>query len=109
MCYQSFPNCLIESLLCPHILTVSSIQQVPVAVKKPDHSHFGSKSEYESNKQQEVCDISLSFSSMLSHFNTLLSHSVPLQIQKSVSARMEYTSKLEQDDMEGVDENEWQE
>lgn len=46
---------------------------------------------------------------MLSYFNTLLSHSVPLQIQKSVSARMEYTSKLEQDDMEGVDENEWQE
>lgn len=31
------------------------------------------------------------------------------KIQKSVSARMEYTTKLEQDDMEGVDENEWQE
>lgn len=43
------------------VSTVSSIQQVPVAVKKPtDHSHFGSKSEYESNKQQEVCAISLS-------------------------------------------------
>lgn len=31
-----------------------------------------------------------------------------LQIQKSVSARMEYNTKLEQDDMEGVDETEWQ-
>ncbi|XP_073834070.1 coronin isoform X2 [Musca autumnalis] len=31
------------------------------------------------------------------------------EIQKSVSARMEYNTKLEQDDMEGVDENEWQE
>lgn len=42
------------------VFTVSSIQQVPVAVKKPtDHSHFGSKSEYESNKQQEVCAFSL--------------------------------------------------
>ncbi|KAM7349682.1 coronin isoform 2-T5 [Cochliomyia hominivorax] len=30
------------------------------------------------------------------------------EIQKSVSARMEYNTKLEQDDMEGVDENEWQ-
>lgn len=30
------------------------------------------------------------------------------QIQKSVSARMEYNTKLEQDDMEGVDETEWQ-
>ncbi|KAH8396307.1 hypothetical protein KR222_007695 [Zaprionus bogoriensis] len=65
--------------------TLSSIQQVSVAVKKPEHSHYGNKTEYdrESNKQQEI--------------------------QKSVSARMEYTSKLEQDDMEGVDENEWQE
>lgn len=81
---------------------------MPVAVKKPDHSHFGSKSEYESNKQQEVCDISISLSLSLVCYLTL-SHSVPLQIQKSVSARMEYTSKLEQDDMEGVDENEWQE
>ncbi|XP_062137886.1 coronin-7 isoform X3 [Drosophila sulfurigaster albostrigata] len=63
--------------------TLSSIQQVPAAVKKPDHSQFASKSDYESNKQQEI--------------------------QKSVSARMEYTTKLEQDEMEGVDENEWQE
>ncbi|XP_034490878.1 coronin-7 isoform X1 [Drosophila innubila] len=63
--------------------TLSSIQQVPAAVKKPDASQFASKSEYESNKQQEI--------------------------QKSVSARMEYTTKLEQDEMEGVDENEWQE
>ncbi|XP_064555411.1 coronin-7 isoform X1 [Drosophila montana] len=63
--------------------TLSSIQQVPALAKKPDHSNFGSKSEYESNKQQEI--------------------------QKSVSARMEYTTKLEQDEMEGVDENEWQE
>uniref|UniRef100_A0A1A9V0J8 Coronin n=1 Tax=Glossina austeni TaxID=7395 RepID=A0A1A9V0J8_GLOAU len=30
------------------------------------------------------------------------------EIQKSVSARMEYNTKLEQDDMEGVDETEWQ-
>ncbi|XP_017098748.1 coronin-7 isoform X3 [Drosophila bipectinata] len=65
--------------------TLSSIQQVTVQpIKKTDHSHFGGqKSEYESNKQQEI--------------------------QKSVSARMEFTTKLEQDDMEGVDENEWQE
>ncbi|KRF80720.1 coronin-7 isoform X3 [Drosophila virilis] len=63
--------------------TLSSKQQVPALAKKPDHSNFGSKSEYESNKQQEI--------------------------QKSVSARMEYTTKLEQDEMEGVDENEWQE
>ncbi|XP_034100927.1 coronin-7 isoform X1 [Drosophila albomicans] len=63
--------------------TLSSIQQVSAAVKKPDHSQFASKSDYESNKQQEI--------------------------QKSVSARMEYTTKLEQDEMEGVDENEWQE
>ncbi|XP_030380975.1 coronin-7 isoform X3 [Scaptodrosophila lebanonensis] len=61
---------------------LSSIQQVTAPVKKTDH-HFGNKSEYECNKQQEI--------------------------QKSVSARMEYTTKLEQDDMEGVDENEWQE
>lgn len=55
------------------VSTVSSIQQVPVAVKKPtDHSHFGSKSEYESNKQQEVCAISLSRT--LSRSNTC-SHS----------------------------------
>ncbi|XP_032594622.1 coronin-7 isoform X4 [Drosophila grimshawi] len=63
--------------------TLSSIQQVPAPVKKPEHSQFASKSEYEISKQQEI--------------------------QKSVSARMEYTTKLEQDDMEGVDENEWQE
>nr|XP_016939250.1 coronin-7 isoform X4 [Drosophila suzukii] len=65
--------------------TLSSIQQVPAQpVKKPDHAQFGGqKSEYEINKQQEI--------------------------QKSVSARMEFTTKLEQDDMEGVDENEWQE
>ncbi|KRK05913.1 coronin-7 isoform X3 [Drosophila yakuba] len=65
--------------------TLSSIQQVPAQpVKKPDHPQFGGqKSEYEINKQQEI--------------------------QKSVSARMEFTTKLEQDDMEGVDENEWQE
>ncbi|XP_055370713.1 coronin-7 isoform X3 [Condylostylus longicornis] len=31
------------------------------------------------------------------------------KIQKSVSARMEYNTKLEQDTMEGVDENEWDE
>uniref|UniRef100_A0A1A9W972 Coronin n=1 Tax=Glossina brevipalpis TaxID=37001 RepID=A0A1A9W972_9MUSC len=30
------------------------------------------------------------------------------EIEKSVSARMEYNTKLEQDDMEGVDETEWQ-
>lgn len=29
------------------------------------------------------------------------------QIQKSVSARMEYTTVLEQDHMEGVDADEW--
>ncbi|XP_016948570.1 coronin-7 isoform X3 [Drosophila biarmipes] len=65
--------------------TLSSIQQVPAQpVKKPDHTQFGGqKSEFEINKQQEI--------------------------QKSVSARMEFTTKLEQDDMEGVDENEWQE
>ncbi|XP_041674406.1 coronin-7 isoform X4 [Drosophila eugracilis] len=65
--------------------TLSSIQQVPAQpIKKPDHPQFGGqKSEYEINKQQEI--------------------------QKSVSARMEFTTKLEQDDMEGVDENEWQE
>ncbi|XP_070074392.1 coronin-7 isoform X2 [Drosophila takahashii] len=65
--------------------TLSSIQQVPAQpVKKPDHPQFGGqKSEFEINKQQEI--------------------------QKSVSARMEFTTKLEQDDMEGVDENEWQE
>ncbi|XP_034669617.1 coronin-7 isoform X3 [Drosophila subobscura] len=66
--------------------TLSSIQQVPVQhVKKSleQPAQFGQKSEYEINKQQEI--------------------------QKSVSARMEYTTKLEQDDMEGVDENEWQE
>ncbi|KAH8266238.1 hypothetical protein KR038_004322 [Drosophila bunnanda] len=64
--------------------TLSSIQQGPVAAKKIDHQQFGGqKSDYETNKQQEI--------------------------QKSVSARMEFTTKLEQDDMEGVDENEWQE
>ncbi|KAH8289104.1 hypothetical protein KR054_000406 [Drosophila jambulina] len=64
--------------------TLSSIQQGPVAAKKSDHQQFGGqKSDYEINKQQEI--------------------------QKSVSARMEFTTKLEQDDMEGVDENEWQE
>ncbi|KAH8245350.1 hypothetical protein KR032_009380 [Drosophila birchii] len=64
--------------------TLSSIQQGPVAAKKADHQQFGGqKSDYEINKQQEI--------------------------QKSVSARMEFTTKLEQDDMEGVDENEWQE
>lgn len=31
------------------------------------------------------------------------------EIQKSVSARVEYTTSLEQDYMEGVDENEWEE
>lgn len=31
------------------------------------------------------------------------------QIQKSVSSRLEYNAKLEQDDMEGVDEGEWEE
>lgn len=31
------------------------------------------------------------------------------QIQKSVSARMEYTTVLEQDTMEGVDADEWNE
>ncbi|XP_017054931.1 coronin-7 isoform X2 [Drosophila ficusphila] len=65
--------------------TLSSIQQVPAQpIRKSDHTQFGGqKSEYEINKQQEI--------------------------QKSVSARMEFTTKLEQDDMEGVDENEWQE
>lgn len=32
-----------------------------------------------------------------------------LQIQKSVSDRLEINLKLEQDSMEGVDENEWNE
>lgn len=32
-----------------------------------------------------------------------------IQIQKSVSARMEYTTVLEQDTMEGVDADEWNE
>ncbi|XP_070143993.1 coronin-7 isoform X1 [Drosophila kikkawai] len=63
--------------------TLSSIQQGPVAAKKSEHQFGGQKSDYEINKQQEI--------------------------QKSVSARMEFTTKLEQDDMEGVDENEWQE
>lgn len=31
------------------------------------------------------------------------------QIQKSVSSRLEYNTKLEQDEMEGVDEGEWEE
>lgn len=31
------------------------------------------------------------------------------QIQKAVSARMEYNTSLEQDYMEGVDANEWEE
>lgn len=31
------------------------------------------------------------------------------QIQKSVSSRLEYNAKLEQDEMEGVDEGEWEE
>lgn len=34
---------------------------------------------------------------------------VIFQIQKSVSARMEYTTALEQDGMEGVDADEWNE
>lgn len=64
---------------------LSSIQ--PTAqTKKPDQTsspQFLTKSEYEKAKQQEI--------------------------QKSVSARMEYNTKLEQDEMEGVDENEWEE
>ncbi|XP_017850354.1 coronin-7 isoform X1 [Drosophila busckii] len=68
--------------------TLSSIQQVPAPAKKSEPTptptqQFVTKSDYESNKQQEI--------------------------QKSVSARMEYNTKLEQDEMEGVDENEWQE
>jgi hypothetical protein len=35
--------------------------------------------------------------------------SIIFQIQKSVSSRMEVNYKLEQDDMEGVDEREWEE
>ncbi|XP_004529504.1 coronin-7 isoform X4 [Ceratitis capitata] len=67
---------------------LSSIQQVAPA-KKLEHAGNGSsggamtRAEFEKNKQQEI--------------------------QKSVSARLEYNTKLEQDDMEGVDENEWQE
>ncbi|XP_036319531.1 coronin-7 isoform X3 [Rhagoletis pomonella] len=66
---------------------LSSIQQVTPA-KRIEHAGNGSsgsmtRAEYEKNKQQEI--------------------------QKSVSARLEYNTKLEQDDMEGVDENEWQE
>ncbi|XP_049311007.1 coronin-7 isoform X4 [Bactrocera dorsalis] len=67
---------------------LSSIQQVAPA-KKIEHAGNGSsggamtRAEFEKNKQQEI--------------------------QKSVSARLEYNTKLEQDDMEGVDENEWQE
>ncbi|XP_055910299.1 coronin-7 isoform X4 [Eupeodes corollae] len=64
---------------------LSSIQ--PAAqIKKPEQTNspqFLTKSEYEKAKQQEI--------------------------QKSVSARMEYNTKLEQDEMEGVDENEWEE
>ncbi|XP_055843174.1 coronin-7 isoform X6 [Episyrphus balteatus] len=64
---------------------LSSIQ--PAAqTKKPEQTsspQFLTKSEYEKAKQQEI--------------------------QKSVSARMEYNTKLEQDEMEGVDENEWEE
>ncbi|SPP86641.1 coronin-7 isoform X3 [Drosophila guanche] len=66
--------------------TLSSIHVVPVQhVKKSleQSAIYSQKPEYEINKQQEI--------------------------QKSVSARMEYTTKLEQDDMEGVDEKEWQE
>ncbi|XP_054728049.1 coronin-7 isoform X1 [Anastrepha obliqua] len=66
---------------------LSSIQQVATA-KKIEHAGNGNstamtRAEFEKNKQQEI--------------------------QKSVSARLEYNTKLEQDDMEGVDENEWQE
>lgn len=64
---------------------LSSIQPT-VQIKKPDQTtspQFLTKSEYEKAKQQEI--------------------------QKSVSARMEYNNKLEQDEMEGVDENEWEE
>ncbi|XP_053949849.1 coronin-7 isoform X4 [Anastrepha ludens] len=66
---------------------LSSIQQVATA-KKIEHAGNGNSTamtgaEFEKNKQQEI--------------------------QKSVSARLEYNTKLEQDDMEGVDENEWQE
>lgn len=32
-----------------------------------------------------------------------------IQIQKALSARMEYNTKLEQDDMEGVPDEEWNE
>lgn len=32
-----------------------------------------------------------------------------VQIQKALSARMEYNTKLEQDDMEGVPDEEWNE
>ncbi|XP_067641653.1 coronin-7 isoform X3 [Eurosta solidaginis] len=66
---------------------LSSIQQVAPA-KKTEHAGNGSsnamtRAEFEKNKQKEI--------------------------QKSVSDRLEYNTKLEQDDMEGVDENEWQE
>lgn len=48
--------------------SVSSIQQVPAPVKKPEHTQFGNKSEYETNKQQEVSALALSHSHALSIF-----------------------------------------
>ncbi|XP_075159287.1 coronin isoform X4 [Haematobia irritans] len=68
--------------------TLSSIQPVVNQVNRSNNNtlgneHFPNKFETDKNKQKEI--------------------------QKSVSARMEYNTKLEQDDMEGVDENEWQE
>ncbi|XP_037938680.1 coronin-7 isoform X4 [Teleopsis dalmanni] len=60
--------------------TLSSIQVCQH--KKSDPGQFVVKTENEKTKQQ--------------------------QIQKAVSARLEYNTKLEQDEMEGVDENEWQ-
>ncbi|XP_013109515.2 coronin-7 isoform X1 [Stomoxys calcitrans] len=70
--------------------TLSSIQPVVSQANRSNNNistcaseHFPNKFETDKNKQKEI--------------------------QKSVSARMEYNTKLEQDDMEGVDENEWQE
>lgn len=45
----------------------------------------------------------------LMHLQGLIYFHLFLQIQKSVSARMEYTTVLEQDTMEGVDADEWNE
>lgn len=54
------------------LFSVSSIQQVPAPVKKPEHTQFANKSEYETNKQQEVSFPPLSLSLSCSVFVVLL-------------------------------------